>query len=851
MPPPSNLTKGEARTRAELIEAISYYVELDLCRGAERLGVEARLDFSARVPGASTFVEAELAGLDELSWNGAPLSLENFDGRRITLPRLRELNSLRVRGESVYERTGLGLRRSEDPADGSTYIYSDFEPYEAHRTFPCFDQPDLKGTFRFRIRVPEEWVALSTEPGQPEEVDRRDNCRWWGFSPSMPLAPYMIGLVAGPFHGEHARRGATPLGLYCARSLAPYLDAEELFRATRQGLDFYEGLFGVRFPFAKYDQVFCPEMVNDGMESPGCVTITDQVLWRGRPTTRQRSLRADLIMHELAHMWFGDLVTMRWWDDLWLNEAFATLMAVFAVDRATEFQDAWVAFATVNKQLASSQDQLGTSHPVIAPVADVESVRANFDTITYEKGAAALRQLVALVGEPSFFAGLHSFLVRHRESNAEFADLVEALEQASGRDLRGWAREWLETVGMNRLGCRVETRASSGGSEITRLTVEQSAAPGQPTLRTHRVRLGQFDWVGASLERVGAAEVEIQGSETEVGELSGRQRPALLLPNDGDLSYLKIRLDPTSLATAEAHLSSIKESLARALIWDLSWDTVCDLEIAAQRFTRMVISHLAAEADTTLATVVLGNVSAAIRRYGSAHRVVSLESEIASLAWDSMAGCPGGGDGQAVWLRAFIGFATAPEQLARCRGWLLEGGLPEGVSLDGELRWSLVQSLAARGAVGGAEIAAALKADPSSTGKVRAAAARAARPVAGAKRAAWSRLNSPDATIEEARAIAARLGGWQHEELLLPYLDGLPKLFDQQLARRGAEFTVQMGTWLARSLAPSQPLADVCRENLSRPQLDPNLRRIFSDFLEDTERYLRARALDEVDSAPG
>ena len=847
---PASLTQSEARERAQLIGSIAYFIELDLTQGEDQLGFEARLEFSARQPGALTFLETEVDRVTEMVWNGQPLPDSAYDGRRIALPPLAERNSILVRGRASYDHTGLGLHRSIDPVDSSVYIYSDFEPYEAHRSFPCFDQPDLKGSFRFRVRVPEDWVVVSTEPGQPEEVDPRDDCRWWGFPPTMPLSPYVIGLAAGPFHHVESQRGTTPLGLYCARSLAPYLESEELFRLTRQGLDYYEQVFRIPYPFAKYDQVFCPEKVNGAMESPGCVTIADQILWRGRTTAQQRWYRADLIMHEMAHMWFGDLVTMRWWDDLWLNESFATLMSAFAVDRATEFPDAWLGFATINKQLASHEDQLQTSHPVVTAVPDVEAVRANFDTITYEKGAATLRQLVAYVGEENFFDALHFHLTQHREANAEFGDLVEALHAASGRDVRSWAKAWLETVGMNTLRCEVESLEPESGSVISRATVVQSASPSQPVLRPHRIRLGQFDWVGDQLDRIGAVELDINGPATEVEALVGTRRPALLLPNDGDLSYAKIRLDPVSLTTAERHLSSISDALARALIWDRSWDTVRDLELPAHRYAQMVASHIAAETDATLVGVVLGNFREATRRYGSQRRGWGLEAEMAQVAWEALVHCAAGSDRQAVWLRAFIGLATTADQLDRCRAFLEARDLPEGVALDPELRWILVYYLAARGAADQPEIDAALAADPSSTGLVRAEGTRAARPTAAAKEQAWARLAAAEVTVEEARAISARLGGVWHEELLIPYLPRLPQLFDEMLAGRGAEFTVRVGGRMPLSLAPSRELASCCQDNLARQDLDPILRRIFTDLLEDTERLLRARSLDEQESEP-
>jgi len=846
--PSSNLTQAEARERARLIDGLSYFIEWDLTGPEASYGFETRIEFSGKEVGALTFVELEVAEVTEMACNGVPLPASAYNGQRISLPPLVDRNSLLVRGRGAYDLTGLGLHRSVDPADESVYIYSDFEPYEAHRSFPCFDQPDLKGSFRFRVRVPQDWVVVGPDPGHPEEVSTNDGCRWWAFPPTLLLSPYVLGIAAGPFHQLQHQHRSIPLGLYCAKSLAPFLDAEELFQITAQGLDFFEQTFQMPYPFSKYDQVFCPEKVNGAMESPGCVTISDLSLWRGQPTVRQRSIRADTILHEMAHMWFGDLVTMRWWDDLWLNESFATLMAVFAVAGATEFADAWVSFATVNQQLASHQDQRQTSHPVVTPVADVEAVRGNFDRITYEKGAASLRQLVAHVGEANFFAAVHNHLTNHREANADFDDLIEALEAASGRNVHDWARTWLGTVGMNLLRCEIEGTAPDAGAPISRVTVLQSGTASQPVLRPHRLRLGSFDWVGDQLERVGTVELDVVGPRTDVPDLVGTRRSPLLLPNDGGLTYAKIRLDPTSLVTAERHLGTVADPLARALIWDSSWDMVRDLEMPAHRYAEMVVHHLASESDTTLVGVVLSNFREATRRYAAPERGVDLETRMAEVAWKVLRRAPAGSDQKRAWLRNFIRLATSKGQIASCRAMLEKRDLPAGVELDPELRWVLVSSLAARGAVGAAEIAAALEADPSSTGLVRAEAARAARPTAAAKKQAWARLANPEITIEEVHMVGSSLGGVWHEELVLPYLSRLPKLFDNSLAERGSEFAVHLGDWLPFSLAPSAELVGICRTNLERSDLDPILRRIFGDLLEDNERLQRARKLDATGS---
>jgi aminopeptidase N len=844
---PETLARATAEERARVVGTSSYEVELDLSRGGDRFGFEIKLEFQGAVPGARSFLDADLSRVDEIEWNDKPLPLTAYQGQRIFLPELGQRNSVRVRGEGNYHRGGLGIHLSTDPADGATYIYTDLEPFEAHRVFPCFDQPDLKGTFRFRIRVPQDWVVVGPESGRPEAVDASDGCRWWSFPTTMALSAYVIGIAAGPFHEVHAQHGRIPLGLYCARSLAQYLDADSIFELTRQGLDYYERVFRIPYPFAKYDQVFCPEKVNGAMESPGCVTITDSVLWRGRPTERQRSDRADLVLHEMAHMWFGDLVTMTWWDDLWLNESFATLMAAFAVDHATAFLDSWVAFAVLDKPRARKQDQLSTSHPVVSEVLDVDMVQNNFDPITYQKGAASLRQLVAWVGEDNFFSALRFHLNQHREANATLQDLVSALQVASGKDVAGWAKAWLSTVGINTLRCELESQDQLAGRPITRATLLQTASESQPLLRPHRIRLGLFDWVDQGLERVNQVELELDGAETPVDQLTGLSRPALLLPNDDDLTYAKIRLDPVSMETAMLHLGAIRDPLARALVWDSTFDLVCDTGLPAHRYARLVVLQLAAETDSTLITTVLARAREATRRYGAPRRAAGLETQLAELAWEGLVRALPGSDQQSVWLRAFASLATSPGQVDRCRAFLEGGGLPDGIVLDCELRWLLVHSLAARGAADEADIATIRELDPSSLGRVRAAAALTARPTPEAKAQAWSRLRAADTTLEEARYIAVSLGGVRREDLLAPYVKRLAPTLDDLMLTRGTEYTFELCWWLPGSFPPSPDLVKACRENLSRPDLHPQLRRTFTSLLEEAEQLLRGRALDESD----
>ncbi len=843
-----SLTRAEAEARAAVVRSCKYQVELDLAKGQDRYDFAVRLEFQG-TPLASTFLDAQVERVEEVRWQGSPLANPAPGEQRIALPPLAANNLLEVSGSSPYHRTGLGLHLAIDPSDHERYLYTDLEPAEAHRVFPCFDQPDLKGTFSFRIRVPQDWTVVSAQPGRPGPTTDADGARWWTFDATEPLSPYVLGIVAGRLHVVRQPHRDIPLALYAPLSLAQDLEkaAPEIFEITGQGLDFYTKRFGIPYPFPKYDQAFCLEKVNGAMESPGCVTITDRMIYRGQPSSRERSLRAEVILHEMAHMWFGDLVTLRWWDDLWLNESFATFMAAVAQDQATGFDDAWTYWATAFKQAAVEEDQHTTSHPVVTAVPDAEAVHLNFDRITYQKGAAVLRQLAAWVGEEPFFAAIHDHLERHRLGNAEFRDLVGALERSSGRDVTAWSHAWLETVGINTLSCEVLSQPSTVGSEIEAVHVIQSASSAQPTLRPHRIGLGVYGWEQGSLDLVRRVEVDVNGPTTAVPELTGLRRPPLLIPNDQAWTYAKVRLDPISQLTMQGHLGDVSDSLARAVLWDTAWDMVRDAELPGRRFVQMVVAHLPRETDQSLIPVVLASARSALSKYVAPVWGDQLEGMLAAAAEAALLASQPRSSEQISWLRAFISAATSPAQLDRCQAMLRGEGVPTGVVLDLELRWRLVTALCARGAAGQADIDSMLKADSTSTGQIRALAARAAMPSAAAKDAVFRFLTEDEnATVEAALWVGRSFAGVRRDDLLLPYIPRFFEAVSKLRQSRGPEYSRDFTYWCLPSLPPHPQLIDAIKGEFLRHDLQPDMRRIFQDALEETELAIRARDLDRL-----
>ena len=490
--PGENLTRTEAQERAAIVDVQSYEVELDLTRGAETFGSTTRVRFTA-TPGASTFIDAITKAVHSVELNGTALDVAAVnDGVRIQLADLQQQNELVVVADALYTNTGEGLHRFVDPVDDEVYLYSQFEVPDSRRMFAVFEQPDLKAEFTFTVTAPARWQVVSNSPTPEPRVD--GDIATWAFPPTTRISSYITALVAGPYEVVRdeltSSDGRTiPLGIFTRKSLAEYLDPEYIFDITRKGFTYYESKFAVPYPFDKYDQLFVPEFNAGAMENAGAVTFTETYVFRSKVTDAIKERRVVTILHELAHMWFGDLVTMKWWNDLWLNESFAEWASTIATAEATEWTEAWTTFQAMEKSWAYRQDQLPSTHPIVATINDLEDVQVNFDGITYAKGGSVLKQLVAWVGIDAFFAGVSAYFVKHHHGNTELKDLLVELEATSGRELGEWSKLWLETAGVNTLRPEIETDESG---VITSFAVLQEAPTDYPTLRPHRLAIGLY-----------------------------------------------------------------------------------------------------------------------------------------------------------------------------------------------------------------------------------------------------------------------------------------------------------------------------------------------------------------------
>lgn len=856
-----NLTRDQAIERAALVTVDSYQITLDLTDGnggpGERTFRSTTTVVFDALAGADTVIDLSAETVRSATLNGREVDISGYDeSTGILLRGLADRNVVVVDADCRYSNTGEGLHRFVDPVDDEIYLYSQFETADAKRMFACFDQPDLKATFEVRVTAPAHWKVISN--GATSSVEESGANRVHLFAVTPRMSTYLVALIAGPYaewkdsyRDEH---GEIPLGIYCRTSLAEHMDPERLFTETKQGFTFYHNNFGVPYAFGKYDQLFVPEFNAGAMENAGAVTFLEDYVFRSKVTRASYERRAETVLHEMAHMWFGDLVTMTWWDDLWLNESFATFASVLCQAEATEYTSAWTTFATVEKSWAYRQDQLPSTHPIAADIPDLHAVEVNFDGITYAKGASVLKQLVAYVGLEHFLAGLRDYFRAHAFGNATFSDLLTALERASGRDLSNWGQQWLKTTGLNTL--RPEFEVDADG-KFTRFAVTQSgAAPGAGETRVHRLAVGIYDDDAGKLVRVHREELDVDGAQTEVPALVGVSSGKLILVNDDDLTYCSLRLDPQSLRTALERIADIADSLPRSLVWSAAWEMTREAELRARDFVALVSKGVPAETEVGVAQRLLLQAQTALGSYAEPgwareHGWPRFADRVLELAREA----PPGSDHQLAFVNTLCSSVLSTRHIATLADLLdrdpAESGLA-GLEIDTDLRWRIVTALAAAGDVDadGLEtrfIDAEVQRDPTATGKRHGAQAAAARPQLEVKEQAFTTVVEDD-TLANAttRAIVAGFGAPGQSELLKPftarYFQAIPGVW----ARRSSEVSQTVVIGLYPSWDISEDAIAAADEFLAAPESEvpPALRRLVLEGQAGVKRALRARAFD-------
>ncbi|MFD4676214.1 aminopeptidase N [Lentzea sp. NPDC058450] len=852
-----NLTRDQAQDRAELLEVESYRIELDLTDGGGKPGSDTfrsttTVVFRSRTPGASSWIDIVAATVHRAVLNGSELDVSGYreeDG--VPLPDLAETNELTIEADCRYMNTGEGLHRFVDPVDGGVYLYSQFETADAKRMFACFDQPDLKSVYSMKVTAPHDWKVISNGEITATE-DGEGGADVHTFSTTKPMSTYIVALVAGPYaewrdefvsQNEDGSEFKIPLGLYCRASLAPHMDHERLFTETKQGFGFFHKAFGVPYPFGKYDQCFVPEFNAGAMENAGCVTFLEDYVFRSRVTRYLYERRAETVLHEMAHMWFGDLVTMRWWDDLWLNESFATWASVLAQAEATEYRQAWTTFAKIEKSWAYRQDQLPSTHPVAADISDLQAVEVNFDGITYAKGASVLKQLVAYVGLENFLAGLRVYFAKHAWGNATLADLLGALEEASGRDLSWWSAQWLETTGLNLLRPKFTVDADGKFTEFA--VLQGGARPGAGELRTHRIAIGVYDDDGSGkLVRTHRHELDVTGERTEVPELVGVHRGKIVLVNDDDLTYCTMRLDPDSLAGLIDHISDIAEPLPRTLCWSAAWEMTREAELKARDFVNLVLGGLGSESEVGVVQRLLLQAQTSLSSYADDSWRAEGWRRFVAKALELARAAEPGSDHQLAFVNALASSVLDESTVEVLRGWYDGSAGLEGLEVDTDLRWRLLQALVAHGRADLPEITAEEERDPTSTGHRRAQSARALRPTVAAKDEAWDRaVNDDELPNAVSEAIIAGISHPGQKELLAPYVTryfaDVKGVWDRRTSERAQSMVVGMfPAWsITRSTVEAADawLAD---------EHPPALRRLVSEGRAGIVRALAAQEFD-------
>jgi aminopeptidase N len=844
--PGTNIKQAEAIERSALVKVKSYRIDLDLTTGAENFRVITTISFAGLKPGASTYIDCVGSKVISASLNGVDFD-PNFDGETIYIPEIAAENVLVIEHDGVYSNTGEGLHRFVDPVDNEVYLYTQFETGDARRMYACFDQPDQKATFTISTITPKHWEVISNygiESTKGLDGDRK----FIQFAQSQVISTYVTAIVAGPYtsvHDEYKGEKTIPLGIYARKSFFQYVDAENIFEVTKQGFAYFEKTFGLAYPFGKYDQIAVAEYNWGAMENVGCVTFHEDVLiFRSKVTERNYVSRATTIHHEMAHMWFGDLVTMKWWDDLWLNESFAEWASYQSVSESTKYKQAWTEFNSLRKNWAYRVDQLTTTHPIATEMVDLDAVRTNFDGISYAKGASVLQQLVAHVGRDNFIKGLRLYFAKHAFGNTTLKDLIDQLEAASGRDLTPWVSTWLRTAGVNTLRPVIEV----SGDTYASISIQQEVPTmplGSTELRSHRLHVGLFDIVGDKLTRRTSVELDVEGALTEVKALASAKVADLVLINDKDQTYAKLRFDHRSIATMKSHLGSLDDSLARGLIWASLWDSCRDGELSATDYVTIALNALKSESDISIVSATLMQIDTAIWAYANPTKRDALRAHVGQSVEALLDASAAGSDHQMAFARAFANFAFTPAHYDRIKA-ILDGSI-NGLVIDAEIRWYIFICGVKRGLFGPADIQAESKKDETAHGKQYTARANASMPSKDAKLKAFNSITTDNLSNTIHSYTCLGFNENIHHDVLAdfvdPYFDSMLKVWETkgyEIAETTA--TLLFPTWVItpETLAKTEHWLNVTGKDAAH-----SLRRAITEGRDAMARALKARSADK------
>jgi aminopeptidase N len=766
---PALLKQAEAELRKKQVADVRYALDMDLPETDSPFQGTVRISFTFHPQNQPLRVDFARGKVESVKINGRTTKFEADDvalrlDEKLLQPNAK--NEVEIRYEHPYSKDGNGLYWFRDPVDQQAYTFTHFEPYAANSMFPNFDQPDLKATYQLKVKVPKSWTVVSSV--RESKVTAAGDKNVWEFPETLKFSTYLFSLHAGPYRVWEDKSFRIPLRLMARQSLAQYVPVDTWFKTTRHGLDFLGKYMGYEYPFGKYDQVVVPDFNAGAMENVAAVTFSERFLVRGQRTQADEQSLAGTIQHELAHMWSGNLVTMHWWNDLWLNESFATYAGTMTMAADPRFPSTWIGFHR-SKSRSYFQDQLVTTHPIVTEVPDTMST--NFDGITYGKGASFLKQLHFLVGEKAFQKGLQIYFNQHAFGNTRVNDFIAAMEKATGRSLQTFAKEWLHTAGVNTLA--VDFTCKKG--KIDQFHLKQSAPAEQPTLREHKTQLALYKWKGERFELIKEAAVGYQSASTPWKEAKGLTCPDLVFPNQNDHDYVQVVLDPVSYKNAAAHLQAIDSPMQRIMVWNAVTDMILSTDLSLTDYTRFVVQQLPLEKDYDVLRAIDGNVSRDLLGFVEWIPEPAVKQEIlqdliqvyegtlkSSLPTDSK---------KIQWgtYRQILTLAGQTETLLSL--WQGKTTFP-GVTIDQDERWGLLESLSRLGhkeAMAWSD--AEKKKDPTSLGHRRYLAVQASFPNYDQKMKMLEPIVKADRSLsgQERYAIMGNLFPRSQQELLKRY----------------------------------------------------------------------------------
>ena len=840
-----NLLYTEAQQRAEVVSNVSYKVHLDLDSGLDTFLCTSEIEFDAK-NNNTTFLNFDGSEVLDIELNGAKLPLEDYTDYRINLFPLQSHNKAIVKGVCKYQNTGVGLHRAVDPVDNRVYLHTQFEPFDAHKVFACFDQPDIKATFELTVNAPEGFVVISNSKPvkKPDVINNEYVGGVWEFARTKKISTYLTAVVAGHYKGFTDKYKNIDLGIYARHSLLKYVDYDNLFKLTKDGFIFYENKLQTPYPFDKYDQIFVPGFNAGGMENVGCITYNEAYIFRAEVTNARRFARADVFLHEMSHMWFGDLVTMKWWNDLWLNESLATYMTPLAIENVTEFKNAWSLFSIRTKYNAYVQDETPTTHPISSEVPDTNATRVVFDSITYNKGGSVLKQLVAIVGEEAFFNGIKNYLQKYAYANPTLSDFIGELESSSGKDLSGWSYEWLETSGVNKVAFNTDYIDCEVGKCLSNVHLLQQKDNSSGIYRSITMDIGLLDFKDDTISLIDKVEANIARDKEPIKALEKRKAPYIVMPNYDDYAYAKVRLDDISLNNTMNSLSQIADDLTRIMGWNIVWDVIRDAEIKSGKWIDIILDHIDAEKDPTVLQRLLGRTLTVLNQYASKiNRSLYIE-KIYTKSKNIMESNENS-EIKLSWFNTFINTSESKRALEYLGDLLNDKKSINGIKLDEDKRWQIVIHLASKGAIKEATIDDELQNGINDFTKRYALTAKAAMPDYDKKLWAWKSILE-DKTIDN-YDMSALIDGFYiagQDELLKPFADIYGEAVDYAWKYKTADEALMITGGLYPSTIVEPYVLDIADKALSM-DLPDEANRTIKERKAETERALKAQETDK------